>query len=64
MNNGRNVPAERTKGMTREEIIQQVRRLDPEQLALLKQFLDQLQDLTESPTPWKEPVPEEPGSEK
>ena len=49
------------KRMNREEIIQQVRRLDPDALVLLLQFLDRLEGLAENQTPVRAPDPEDPG---
>ena len=47
--------------MDRDEIIQQVRRLDHSQLVLLSQFLDLLEALAENQTPVRAPDPEVPG---
>ena len=49
------------KRMNREEIIQQVRLLDPDALVLLLQFLDRLEGLAENQTPGRAPDPEDPG---
>lgn len=49
------------KRMNREEIIQQVRLLDPDALVLLLQFLDRLEGLAENQTPVIAPDPEDPG---
>ena len=47
--------------MDRDEIIQQVRRLDHSQLVLLSQFLDLLEALAENQIPVTAPDPEVPG---
>ena len=47
--------------MDRDEIIQQVRRLDHSQLVLLSQFLDLLEGLAENQIPVTAPDPEVPG---
>ena len=49
------------KRMNREEIIQQVRLLDPDALVLLLQFLDRLEGLAENQIPVRAPDPEDPG---
>ena len=46
--------------MDRDEIIRQIRNLDPDRLERVRLFLDQLQGLPENQTDAKAPDPEEP----
>lgn len=50
--------------MTREEIIERVRHLDPDQLLQLQQLLDQLEAHPENQTLGTGPDQEDPGSGK
>ena len=50
--------------MDRQEIIQRIRSLDPDQLEKVMLFLDQLQGLRENQRDEKAPDPEDPGPEK